>query len=74
MLTSDGRKGTFKDVEKRDNEISCKMKKSAGYKRTASQNERGILKAWERKEEMENQTEKQEATSVMRRGKVNDRK
>lgn len=33
--------------EKRDKEIACKMKKSAGYKRTARKNERGMLKTSE---------------------------
>lgn len=51
--------------KKPDKEIACKMKKSAGYKRTARKNERGMLKTSEIKQEMKNQTEKQEATRVM---------
>lgn len=45
--------------------MACKMKKSAGCKRTARKNERGMLKTSEIKREMRNQTEKQEATRVM---------
>lgn len=51
--------------KKRAKEIACKMKKSAGSKRTARKNERGMLKTLEIKREMRNQTEKQEATRVM---------
>lgn len=59
--------------KKRDKE----MKKSAGYKRKARKNERGMLKTSEIKREMKNQTEKQEATRVMlaeKEKKVSDRK
>lgn len=63
--------------KKRDKEITCKMKKPAGCKRTARKNERGMLKTSEIKREMRNQTEKQEATRVMlaeKGKKVSDRK
>lgn len=51
--------------KKRDKVIACKMKKSAGCRRTARKNERRMLKPSEIKREMKNQTEKQEATRVM---------
>lgn len=50
---------------KRDKEIAFKMKKSAGYKRMARKNDGGMRKTSAIKQEMKNQTEKQEATRVM---------